>query len=282
MLISIFPLLLACGAKDAPIEAAKPIVKEEKKEMVTFDPAESSEILNPTKSSGILAPYIYFTNLEDDYSLEAPLALRVRKLTINDTGVVGKHTHDTRLGYAYIISGEITEYREGSEPQIRKTGDFVVENIGLTHHWHNTSGAPVNAVVFDILTPENELYPTIPRETKLQGPAEHAGIESVEALGSITLGSTYAGLEGKVLRARMFTLAPDAVIGQHIHQERSGYVYVVEGEIVEVRNDVEKPLTRKTGDLIIEENGLEHYWENKSGAQVQLLSVDIFTPEPEE
>ena len=71
---------------------------------------------------------------------------------------------------------------------------------------------------------------------------------------------------------------PDAVIGLHVHQERSGFVYVVSGEIIEHRNDSEEPITHKEGALIVEENGVEHYWENKSGTEVKLLSFDIFTP----
>lgn len=277
MLISLLLSLFACSTKTPPVAVVTPA--EEKPIEETASTAE----LDPTKTSGILAPHVLQTNLTHDYeSIEKPLTLRARKLIINDSGVVGQHNHDTRLGYAYIASGEITEYREGSEPLIHKTGDFVSEEANIAHYWHNGSGAPARAIVFDILTPENALAPTISRELKLQGPTANVGIESVEVLNTLDLSQTYAGLEGKVLRARMFTLSPDAIIGQHSHRERSGYVYVVSGEIVEVRNDLDKPLTRRAGDIILEENGVEHYWENKSGAQVQLLSVDIFTPEPKE
>ena len=37
-------------------------------------------------------------------------------------------------------------------------------------------------------------------------------------------------------------------------------------------------ILHQTGALIVEENGVEHYWENKSGTDVKLLSFDIFTP----
>ena len=272
MLLSLFALSLACGSKNMPAEAAKSI------EPPTEKPAVSPEI-DPTKASGILTPHILHTNLTHDYaSVEAPLTLRARKLIIDDSGVVPKHTHDSRLGYAYIISGEITEYREGTEPLTRKTGDFITEEIGITHYWHNRSGSPVRAIVFDILPPEIDLEATPSREPILDGLKENSGIREVTILNTLSLDATYPELKGRVLRARMFTLDPDAVIGQHRHQERSGYVYVVSGEIVEIRNDIDKALTRRAGDVILEENGVQHYWENKSGAEVQLLSVDIFAP----
>ena len=263
----ILPLLFSCNPKQVPVETVKQISAE----------------IDSTQTSGILAPHILLSNLTHDYeTVTSPLAFRARKLIIDTNGVVGKHAHDTRLGYAYITSGEVMEYRDGSESKLRKKGDFVTEGLGTTHYWHNNSDTPTRAIVFDITPPEKQLQPTLHRELKLDGPRENIGIKEVQVLNTLSLSPTYAELEGRVLRARLFTLNPDAVIGQHIHQERSGYVYVVSGEIVEVRNDTDKPLTRRTGDLIIEENGVEHYWENKSGAEVKLLSIDIFTPPPKQ
>ena len=127
---------------------------------------------------------------------------------------------------------------------------------------------------FSFHPPENRV-----RRLSDQGQgALEIGIQAVQILGETPLENEFSEFSGKQLRSRLFTLDTEAVIGLHLHQERSGFVYVVSGEIIEHRNDSEEPITHQKGALIVEENGVEHYWENKSDSEVKLLSFDIFTP----
>jgi quercetin dioxygenase-like cupin family protein len=239
------------------------------------------EITGPTETNGVISVDVWAQiNLQSEYSnLEEALVFRARKLVIDAEGIVAQHVHQSRPGYAYIIQGEITEFRNDEDkPLVRRAGDISNESTGITHYWKNESEASVEALVVDILPPEGDLIPPKERVPKLNGPTQSIGIESVQVLGETPLDGEFAGLEGKQLRSRLFLLQPDAVIGQHTHNERSGFVYVVSGEIIEYRNDFDNPITHTTGSFIVEENGVEHYWENKSGAEVKLLSFDIFTP----
>lgn len=114
---------------------------------------------------------------------------------------------------------------------------------------------------------------------ELNGPSETRGVESVEKVGVIELGAEFPDSEGRQMRARIFTIAPGGVVAQHTHQSRPGYAYVLSGSIIEHRSDAEAPVVRRPGDVAIERTGVAHWWENESDAPVQVLVVDIFTPE---
>lgn len=115
----------------------------------------------------------------------------------------------------------------------------------------------------------------IARDIKAGGPAENRGVEAVNRLGSILLDGEFPGLEGKELRAREIIIAPGGVIAVHQHDARPGLAYILDGEIVEHRNDAEGPVTRRAGDISFEKTGVVHWWENVSDAQVRALVVDI-------
>ena len=268
--------MFSCGPKEGVTEQL--IVPKKEEEAVV-------NVTGPTETKGVLSvEQIGQINLQREYrNLEESLVLRARKLVIDSGGVVAEHVHQSRPGYAYILEGEITEYRnDQNEPLIRRTGDISYEATGVTHYWQNESSMPVEALVIDILNSEEELPIPSERTPRLQGPTQNIGIESIQILGQVSLGDEFPAFEGKQLRSRLFSLQPDAVIGQHIHHERSGFVYVLSGEILEYRNDSEEAILHQAGNLIVEENGVEHYWENKSGTDVKLLSFDIFTIPVEE
>ena len=78
--------------------------------------------------------------------------LRVRELEILPGGVVAVHRHDGRPGVAYILAGEMTEYRAGEDaPAVRKPGDIALEQTGVTHWWKNTGSTTAKALVVDIV-----------------------------------------------------------------------------------------------------------------------------------
>ena len=125
--------------------------------------------------------------------------------------------------------------------------------------------------------------PPVPEDTVtlggLIGPKESKGIASIDPLGIIDLGGEFPAMEGRQLRARIFTIEPGGVVGIHTHEQRPGYAFIVSGRIVEHRNDQTDPLTRHAGDISIEKAGVTHWWENSFSEPVRALVVDIFTPE---
>ncbi|MGL4635573.1 MAG: cupin domain-containing protein [Beijerinckiaceae bacterium] len=80
--------------------------------------------------------------------------MRARMFTIAPNGSVPIHPHVDRPGHAYIVSGEITEYRNDSPvPIIRKAGDVAVEKNDVQHAWINHTNEPVKVLVVDIFNP---------------------------------------------------------------------------------------------------------------------------------
>ena len=107
------------------------------------------------------------------------------------------------------------------------------------------------------------------------GPTQNRGVESVTPVGSVALADEFEGMQGRVLRAREIIVAPGGVVAVHEHHKRPGLAYILEGEIVEHRNDQAEPLLRRAGDAAFEHTGVVHWWENRSDKPVRALVVDI-------
>ncbi len=110
---------------------------------------------------------------------------------------------------------------------------------------------------------------------KLSGPTQNRGVESVTPIGSVALDNEISDIKGHSLRAREIVIAPGGVIAVHEHHARPGVAYILEGEIVEHRNDHPEPLLRRQGDAAFEKTGVAHWWENRSDKKVRALVVDI-------
>lgn len=111
----------------------------------------------------------------------------------------------------------------------------------------------------------------------LSGPTETKGIESVRVLGAIGLEKDFSSLVDKQLRARELVIKPGGVVAVHQHDSRPGVAYILEGEIVEHRNDQLEPILRTKGAVAFEQSGVAHWWENKSNKSVRALVVDIIS-----
>lgn len=107
------------------------------------------------------------------------------------------------------------------------------------------------------------------------GPRETQGVEAIISLGSVSLRDEFEGIGDRVLRARELVLAPGAVVAVHRHDARPGVAYILEGELVEYRNDASQPLLRKAGAVAFENTGVTHWWQNKSTKQARAIVVDI-------
>lgn len=124
-----------------------------------------------------------------------------------------------------------------------------------------------------VIVPDRER--AIAKEKVAAGPTKNAGIASVVRLGGVLLESEFSGMKGKELRVRELTISPGGVVAVHEHDARPGAAYILEGEIIEHRNDAAGPLTRSVGDVAFEKTGVVHWWENRSSANVRALVIDI-------
>ena len=110
---------------------------------------------------------------------------------------------------------------------------------------------------------------------ELSGPTKTQGISGVQTLVGLALASEFPGMTGQQLRARELVIQPGAVVAVHQHDKRPGFAYILEGEMVEHRNDQSEPIVRRVGDVAIERTGVSHWWENRSGKVARALVVDI-------
>lgn len=112
-------------------------------------------------------------------------------------------------------------------------------------------------------------------ELKASGPTENKGVESVRNLGEVDLTGEFESPDGRILRVREIVVEPGGVVAVHQHQSRPGMAYILEGKIVEHRDDSDDPIVRKAGEVSFEKTGVTHWWENKSSGKVRALVVDV-------
>ena len=110
---------------------------------------------------------------------------------------------------------------------------------------------------------------------QLGGPTKTSGIESSELLASLALGEDFPSLDGRVMRARVVTIAPGGEIAVHRHEARPGIAYILEGELTETRSDEGGPIVRTPGMVSVEKSGIVHWWRNNGTSSARALVVDI-------
>ncbi len=115
------------------------------------------ELTGPTKTTGIESvKALGMVDLGGEFESMKGHEMRARVFTIKPGGVVARHEHQSRPGFAYIISGQIIEHRNDQKGAIvRKPGDVAIERSGVVHYWENTFKEPVVALVVDIVKAEN-------------------------------------------------------------------------------------------------------------------------------
>lgn len=111
--------------------------------------------------------------------------------------------------------------------------------------------------------------------SQVPGPAAEKGVVA-KALGEIDLASQIGDISGRRLRARLVTIEPGGHSAAHSHQGRPTLEYVVQGNVIEIRNGVEIALS--AGELVVATNEISHWWENRGTVPVVLMPVDVFKP----
>lgn len=104
----------------------------------------------PTASSGLNLAKKDVSSLD---GLFAGKTLRIRVVSVDASGVVGAHKHESRPSFAYVLSGNVTEHR-GDGDYSHEQGSSVVERNGLAHWWQNTGSEAARIVVIDIVDVE--------------------------------------------------------------------------------------------------------------------------------
>ena len=88
--------------------------------------------------------------------------LRLRHMTIAPGGVVPLHSHADRPALIMVNSGEIAEHSSKcAVPILHKAGDISREFLGTQHWWKNSTNAPVELTIADIV---NDAKPATMKE----------------------------------------------------------------------------------------------------------------------
>lgn len=104
------------------------------------------------------------------------------------------------------------------------------------------------------------------------GPTAEQGVVS-KPLGEIDLSSQIGDIAGRRLRARLITIAPGGHGAAHSHRGRPTMEYVLQGNVIEIRNGVE--VAHGPGEMVMATNEISHWWENRGTVPVVLLPVDV-------
>lgn len=110
----------------------------------------------------------------------------------------------------------------------------------------------------------------------LVGPASSNGV-STRTVSEIDLGYEFPNLKAEQLRYRtqILTLEPGGVVLIHSHKDRPATTYILSGQAIEYRSDVEGPILHKTGEATIDTNGTSQWWENNSSEAVIMFIGEV-------
>ena len=99
----------------------------------------------------------------------------------------------------------------------------------------------------------------------------------IEPLGNLDLSGEFSALNGRMLRTRRITIAPGGSVAWHQHQSRPGVAYVIEGTLIEIRDDGSAPrsIQRTAGDAVFESTGVLHGWRNNSDQPATAVVIDL-------
>ena len=94
-------------------------------------------------------------------------------------------------------------------------------------------------------------------------------LHQVDLTGWRNMGNFY-------LRMRRLTVAINGIVPTHDHDDRPSIVLIQYGEIIEHSAFCSVPIVHKSGEATPEfGKGHKHWWENKSGEPVILISTDV-------
>jgi quercetin dioxygenase-like cupin family protein len=145
------------------------------------------------------------------------------------------------------------------------------------------TGLAVASAILTLIAPVTVRAGECPKDKVLAKPQSIESKDSVgvtrETIGLISL-KNWRGVGDLFLRTRRLVVAPGGVVPTHNHDDRPALVYVVSGEIIEHSTYCAVPILWKAGEDSPEFGpGFGHWWENKTGKEVVLISSDVVDQE---
>jgi quercetin dioxygenase-like cupin family protein len=104
-------------------------------------------------------------------------------------------------------------------------------------------------------------------------PAENKGLDA-KVESTIDLAPDFPGYQ---LRLRTITFEPGGIAGLHSHKQRPALAYILQGNLTELRQGGYEKIVGP-GGIITESREVEHWAENRTGAKVVLVGVDLLKP----
>ena len=105
-------------------------------------------------------------------------------------------------------------------------------------------------------------------------PKDNKGLTAGKAT-IVELGPEIAGMEGRQLRQRLFTIEPGGHLGIHSHKDRPAVAYFIQGTVVVTRDDGSSQ-TFHAGDTTAETKDVTHWHKNVGTDNAILVATDIF------
>jgi len=102
------------------------------------------------ETRGVSARLLQTVDLGPEIEGMAGRQLRMRIVTLEPGGFFGTHSHKDRPGTVYIVSGTITETRNGVAREYGP-GDTWLENKETSHRLDNKGTTPATFIAVDIL-----------------------------------------------------------------------------------------------------------------------------------
>lgn len=132
-------------------------------------------------------------------------------------------------------------------------------------------GCVILSATIDRSQGRGEIYQQVEQELSENAPQESNGLTLLDTWSNPLVGFPTTN---KSLRMRAVELQPGGNVGQHKHNGRPSFAYVVIGDLVEHRSDGDSQY--HGGDRVAERNGLVHWWENV-GASATIIVFDIIS-----
>jgi|GEM_PF-1779433 len=86
-----------------------------------------------------------------------------------------------------------------------------------------------------------------------------------------------AGDESRIVRLRLLTMEPGAVIAWHSHETTQGMALIVSGAATEIRNSCLDQIVYRAGDVALEDAQTAHGWRN-DGDESAVILVAHYAP----
>jgi len=108
-----------------------------------------SKLKAPNENTGITIDVLEQNDLAAQIPAFAGYDIRARRITFAPGATLKTHSHASRPGFVYILSGEVVESRDGVN-RIYKAGETWIEDASTDHWMRNVSDAPAVFIMIDL------------------------------------------------------------------------------------------------------------------------------------